>query len=75
MTDNEYRVLSITRGIVYSVSPTGKITPIRATYFLAADEDDPLVDNVCLDRRTAERESLKIRGLDDAILHPLRLEN
>lgn len=64
MTALEYRILvSPERGIIYSVSPTGQITPIRATYFLAADIDDPLIHNVCLDRATAERKSLQIRGL------------
>ena len=64
MTALEYRILVTTeRGIVYSVSPTGKIVPIRATYFLAADADDPLIQNVCLDRKTAQRKSWEIRGI------------
>lgn len=64
VTELEYRLLALTeRGLVYSVSPTGRITPIRATYFLAADVDDPLIENVCLDRKTAERKRLEILGL------------
>lgn len=64
VTALEYRLLALTeRGLVYSVSPTGRITPIRATYFLAAEAGDPLTANVCFDRASAERVSLQIRGI------------
>jgi hypothetical protein len=76
MTAIEYRLLALTeRGIIFSVSPTGQIIPIRATYFLVAAFDDPLIQNVCLDRGTAERKSLEIRGLGDAIQRPMSMKN
>lgn len=55
---------------VFAVSPTGEVLPIRLTYFMAADANDPLIRHVCLNRPAAERKALEVRGLGDAIQRP-----
>jgi hypothetical protein len=58
--------------LVYSVSPTGQVIALRWTYYEAADASDPLIQHIFLNRASAVRKALELRGLGDAIQRPWR---